>query len=144
VQALIGTIGGLSAVVMIVNAAVKTWEAMTKIVTAAQWLWNAAMSANPLMLIVLAIAAVVAIVVVMYNKFSWFRDFVGAIAGWFVDQWHLIVNVIGWVADKVRPLGDIFGAVFALDRESHVPGGGRHQMDRRQDPVGDQQGEGGR
>jgi hypothetical protein len=34
------------------------------------------MDANPIGIIVLAIAAVIAGVVLMYNKFSWFRDFV--------------------------------------------------------------------
>lgn len=34
--------------------------AVTKLVTAAQWLWNAAMSANPVMILVVAVAALVA------------------------------------------------------------------------------------
>lgn len=44
--------------------------AITGVATAAQWLWNAAMDANPIGLIVLAIAALVGIVVVVIKKWN--------------------------------------------------------------------------
>ncbi|PIE50815.1 MAG: hypothetical protein CSA38_01315 [Flavobacteriales bacterium] len=44
----------------------------TKIATATQWAWNAAMSANPIGLVIAAIVALIALVVVAINKFdSW-------------------------------------------------------------------------
>ncbi|QPZ39529.1 phage tail protein [Paramicrobacterium chengjingii] len=42
------------------NAIMGVGSAVMKIATAAQWAWNAAMSANPIMLVVLAIAALIA------------------------------------------------------------------------------------
>jgi phage-related protein len=51
----------------------------TKLWTLAQLAFNFVMSANPLVLIGLAILALVALVIYAYNKFSWFRDGVKAV-----------------------------------------------------------------
>jgi hypothetical protein len=71
------------------------------VATAAQWLFNIAMTANPIGLIVVAIAAVIAIVVVMYNKFAWFRDFMGIIGGLIKGYIDLWITAIQWVIDKL-------------------------------------------
>ena len=47
----------------------------TKIATAAQWAWNAAMSANPIGLIVIAIAAVVGAIYLLYTHFDSVREY---------------------------------------------------------------------
>lgn len=52
--------------------------AAQKIATAAQWAWNAAISANPIGLVVIAVIALVAIMVVLYKKSATFRRFVDA------------------------------------------------------------------
>jgi phage-related protein len=44
--------------------------------TAAQWLWNAAAAANPIGLVVLALAALVVGIIYAYNHFAGFRNFV--------------------------------------------------------------------
>ena len=44
---------------------------------------NALLSANPIGAIILAITAVIAIVVTLYNKCEWFRDFVDGMFEWF-------------------------------------------------------------
>lgn len=46
----------------------------TRVAAAAQWLWNAAMAANPIGLIVLAIAALVAAIVFIAIKTHWFQN----------------------------------------------------------------------
>lgn len=56
-----------------VRTAVMAW-------TAAQWLLNAALNANPIGLIVMAIAALVAAVVLLWNKNEGFRNFI--LAAW--------------------------------------------------------------
>lgn len=56
----------------------KLISAATKVWAAVQWALNVAMSANPIMLAVLAIAALVAGVIIAYNKVGWFRDAVNA------------------------------------------------------------------
>jgi TP901 family phage tail tape measure protein len=88
----------------------------TKAWTTAQWLFNAAMNASPIMLVVSAIAALAAGVVYAYNHFQAFRDIVKAVWDWlkgavtdtigFVkDHWELIVQIltgpIGIVATKI-------------------------------------------
>ncbi|MDV3880722.1 phage tail tape measure protein [Elizabethkingia anophelis] len=64
---------GVGKAIMFVTNAQKMQALWTKIVTAAQWLWNAAMTANPIGLIVAGIAALIAGVVVCWNKFEGFR-----------------------------------------------------------------------
>jgi hypothetical protein len=53
------TVGGLAAAVLAVNAAVETYRAVVAIATAAQWAWNVAMLANPVGIVILAIAAII-------------------------------------------------------------------------------------
>jgi hypothetical protein len=48
--------------------------AATGIATAAQWAWNAAMTANPIGLVVVAIAGLVAGIVWVATKTTWFQD----------------------------------------------------------------------
>ncbi|MGW2936082.1 phage tail tape measure protein [Streptomyces sp. NPDC001156] len=66
-----------------------------KVTAAAQWLLNIAMDANPVMLIVLAIAGLVAVLILAYNKVGWFRDLCNA-------AFHAIGAAIGWVVDFVK------------------------------------------
>lgn len=78
------------------------WRAVTVAATAAQWLFNAAMTANPIGLIIIAVVAVIAAVVVMYQKFEWFRNLVHAIGRAFKAVWDGIVAGAAWVWDKVK------------------------------------------
>lgn len=52
----------------------------TGIVTKAQWLWNAALTANPIGIVIAGVAALVAITVVCWNKFEGFRKVI--FKGW--------------------------------------------------------------
>lgn len=62
------------------NIQFRAYVLWTKIATAAQWLWNTALSANPIGLVVAALAALAAGVIYAYQKVGWFR---GAIyAAW--------------------------------------------------------------
>lgn len=53
----------------------REWALVSKVVTAAQWLWNAALLANPIVLIIAAVVALVAIFVVLWMKCDAFRNF---------------------------------------------------------------------
>jgi phage-related protein len=82
------------------------------IVTAAVWLFNAAMAANPIILVTLAIAGLVAGLIIAYNKVGWFRDLVDAafdvikgafeiatgaakaMFNWIKDNWPLLLAII--------------------------------------------------
>ncbi len=78
----------------------------TSAYTAAQWLLNAALNANPISLIVVAIAALVAALVLAYNKSETFRGIIEA-------AWSGIQTVIGAVVDWFQTyLLPVFEAVW--------------------------------
>lgn len=115
-------IAGYLSAMAIAQKAVAFWS---KIVTAAQWLWNLALDANPIGIVVIAIAALVAAVILLWKNNEGFRNFVvnvlwksikaawdgivtgvkaavgGLIAAWngfknfFVGIWNAIVGFIG-------------------------------------------------
>ena len=58
---------------------IKGLELATRIATAAQWLWNAALSANPIGLVILAIAALIGILYVLYTHFEEVQEFCAGI-----------------------------------------------------------------
>ena len=74
-----GVIGGVSAAILAVNLALKVQAAYTKIAAAAQFLFNAAMTASPVTLVVIAIMALVAALVLAYNKSEAFRNVVNGL-----------------------------------------------------------------
>lgn len=73
------------AIMLAVRAAVIAW-------TAVQWLLNIALTANPIGLIILAIAALIAIIILIATKTTWFQDI------WRV-VWEWIKNAAKAVAD---------------------------------------------
>lgn len=76
------------------KAAQIAYAAASKVSAAGQWALNAALSANPIGLVVLAVAALVAGLVLAYNKSETFRNIVDAAMGGARDA-------VGWVVDKV-------------------------------------------
>ena len=74
-----GAIGGIAAAIITANVAIKAWTVATQIATGIQWLFNAAMTANPIGLIIVGIGALIAAIVLAWNKFDWFRNGVIAI-----------------------------------------------------------------
>lgn len=75
-----GAIGSMAVGLRGLNIAQKLSAMWTGIVTGATWLWNAAMNANPIGLIVLAIAALVGAFIWAWNNVDWFRE--GLISAW--------------------------------------------------------------
>ena len=71
---LAGVIGGLSVAVLAVNAAMKVYQATLVIVKAAQAAFNFVMAANPIGIVVVAIAALVAAFVLAYKHSETFRQ----------------------------------------------------------------------
>lgn len=78
---------------------------------AAQWAWNAAMAANPVGLIIVAIAAVVAALVLLQLKFDIFGKAIGAIK-------PIVEGVSN--AFKLLVSGDFKGGIFGLKEDSPV------------------------
>lgn len=101
VTILLGVVGGLSAAILLVNGAMKAWAALQVIVTAAQWLWNIALSANPIGLIVIAIGLVIAIIAVWILNWD-------TLAAATADLWAGMMEGLGEVGNFFR---DVFGAI---------------------------------
>lgn len=107
------------------------WATVTGAVTKAFGALNAVLMANPIVLIVTAIAAVIAILVVLYTKCEGFRNFVNsvasaivgfvknaasAIAGFFKNLWATIQGIWSAVSDwfkskVIDPLVNFFAPI---------------------------------
>lgn len=106
-QVLIGVFAAVSAGLVAFSVIGKVVEAfkllanVTKIVTAAQWLLNIALDANPIGIIVVGIAALVAGLILAYKHSENFRKIVDAMwAGirpafeWIREHWKLVLAVM--------------------------------------------------
>lgn len=69
--------------------------AAQRVVTAAQWAWNAAVSANPLGLIIIAIIAIVAAIIWLWQNWDQVTAWIGAawdaVVAWIADAWDVVV-----------------------------------------------------
>lgn len=78
----------------------------TGVATAAQWAWNVALNANPIGLIIIAIAAFVGAILWLWNNVDWFRNGVTA-------AWEAIKTGWNWLWDNaIQPGIAAFGAAF--------------------------------
>jgi hypothetical protein len=99
-----GVIGALALAFVAVSAATAAWTAIQGIITAtttawaaAQWILNAALAANPIALVVIAIVALIAVLVIAWKNSETFRDIV---TGAFNAVWDAIKAVFGWLRDN--------------------------------------------
>ncbi len=123
---LVGALVGFVAISKTVGIGLKLWAIGAKLVAIASKAWaavqvvlNLVLSANPIGLIVLGIAALIAIIVICYKKFGWFRDiiqkvwaviktvfvvYITAIKLYFLFWWNAIliaIKVIWWAIKNV-------------------------------------------
>lgn len=89
----------------------KSLTIVTKAQTAAQWLLNAAMSANPIGLVIAAIAALVAAFVIFWNKSEGFRNF-------WIGLWEKIMNAVQPVIDFIKGAFDAIVSFFENNWQS--------------------------
>ena len=81
----------VQAAALVKMAALKVAQAVA---TAAQWLWNAAMSANPLSLIIIAVAALVAGIVWLATQTTFFQDTWAAMVSFATTAWQAFTAFI--------------------------------------------------
>ena len=99
---LAAAIGGLSAAIVVANFAMKAWAAAQAIATAAQWAFNAALTANPIGIVVVAVAALAAGLVLLYRRFETVRNIVKAL----LAPLKAAADGLGWLARKLGIVGD--------------------------------------
>ena len=104
-----GVIGGIAVAILAANAAIKIYTLYTQISTAAQWLWNAALTANPLGLIVVGIAAVIAIIAILYTKFEGVRKIVDNVFGFLKD---VVMGSIDIITTYVQTVLGVYKTIF--------------------------------
>jgi hypothetical protein len=96
----------------------------TGIATAAQWLWNAAMTANPIGIIIVAIAALVAGIIWVATQTTWFQtiwEYVwGAIVAyveWVVGNYQKAIGVVvagfEWLVTQIRKVPGLIGSALS-------------------------------
>lgn len=84
----------------------------TKVATAAQWLWNAAMTANPIGLVITAIAGLIAMVTVAVDKFdSWGSSIL------------LLLGPVGWLVSAIVQLGRHWDSIVEAFKSDGIIGG---------------------
>lgn len=94
---LVGIIGGIC-------AAIKIYNTVVTIAKAVQMAWNIAMTANPIGLIIAAVAAFIAILAVLWNKCEGFRNF-------FKKMWEQIKATMQPVIESI---GNSFIAIMNI------------------------------
>ena len=82
--------------------------AASEVWTGIQWLLNAALDANPVGLIIIAIAALIAIIVLIATKTTWFQDLWKVAWGWIKNT---AVDVWEWLKALPDKLADVFKSV---------------------------------
>jgi hypothetical protein len=97
---LVGVFGGLATAIIGVNVAMKVWKATTAAFTAIQTAFNAVMALNPIFLIAIAIAAVIAILVILQKEFGIFDGVIRVVGAAFGAVWDAIKAVFNWVKNN--------------------------------------------
>lgn len=88
--------------------------AVTGVATAAQWAWNAAMAANPIGLVVLAVVALVAGLVLLWKHSETFRRIVTA-------SWEAVKNaavaVFNFLVNYIKGVFNLYAKIFNLGKD---------------------------
>lgn len=127
-----GAVGPIGAALPAMGGLVTTMQGLggvTRIATIAQAAFNFVMGLNPVVLVVIAVIALVAAVVLAYQKVDWFRAFVdtafAAIKGAILGVWDSITAgfsaVKDWIGSRIEAIVVIFAGLQA--RATAIVGG---------------------
>ena len=118
VLTLAGVVGGLALAISAVSLGIKLYEAAVGVATAVQWLWNAAMDANPIGLVIIAIGALVVGIMLLWKHCAWFRTAVltvwHAVKTGFDAVWGGLKTAFAWVQVHWKLLAAILFGPFGL------------------------------
>lgn len=112
IAAFIMTTAGLISIITTLNGVMSFTAMWTKVVTAAQWLWNAAMTANPIGLIVVGIGILIGLIVLAINKW---------------DEWGaaliMFLGPIGMVVSAFKSVYDHWDSIKKVFQTDGIIGG---------------------
>jgi len=94
-----GVFYGIKAAIVTARAAMIAWQGLVTLVTALQWVWNFAMSANPIGLLVIAIGALIGAGALLVANWTAVKDFFAGFLGGIGQK----------VVDWVKSIGSFFG-----------------------------------
>lgn len=104
------------------NVATKAVSIATQAFTAIQWLLNAALTANPIGIVVVALAALAAGVIYAYQHSETFRGIVDGL--WKAIQEHVIpafTDFVTWAGNLATAIGEKLGPVLKVAAEVVLP-----------------------
>ena len=105
-----GVIGGFAAAIIVANIAIKAFAIATQVASAAQAVFNFVMSANPIGIVIIAVAAFVAALVILEKKFGIVsKGFELFSDGFYRFIINPIKQAINFIADLIRAIGKIPG-----------------------------------
>lgn len=110
VTSAIGTLIKVGSGIKSLVTIIKSWNVVTNLMTVAQGALNTVMNMNPISLIIIAIVALIAILVVLWNKCEWFRNGVmtvinaiwNAIKTAFEFVKNIVVTVFTFIWDIIK------------------------------------------
>lgn len=114
-------LGGVAAAILAVSVAQKIYATYTAIASAAQTIWNstiwastAALLANPMTWIVIAIIALIVVIVLIATKTTWFQTIWSTVWGAIVDATKATISgigaALGWFASLPGKFAGWFGS----------------------------------
>lgn len=109
VVSIIGTLIKVGSGIKSLVTIIKSWNVVTKLMTVAQGALNAVMNMNPISLIVIAIVALIAIIVVLWNKCEWFREGVMTVIN---AIWGAIQSVGSFIMGVFQKVFNFVSGIF--------------------------------
>lgn len=117
-------VGGFVAIMAALVLGIKAYRTVVEVAAAAQVLWNVAMTANPIGILIAAIAALIGFIVLIAVNWEEVQviwgDAIGAMIGWIEDLINWVIDAINWVAQLFGAAGDLGNVDWGLGREART------------------------
>lgn len=94
VMILVGVIGALAVAIIAINIGMGIYATVTGFAATATWAWTAALLANPITWVVIAVVALVVVIILLWKNCEGFRDAVTAVWAWIKQIWQTSVDAV--------------------------------------------------
>ena len=112
---LAAAIGGATAAWVAWNAAISIWQTITKVATALQVAFNAVMAANPIMLVVMAVAALVSALIWFFTQTELGQQIWQGFMTWLQEAWANISSFLTTVWEGIVTVATtVWNAIMAV------------------------------